>query len=187
MPTPIERVSPVATRSMHDPLIAIDDALLDVKARDARASDRGREIHMLHTDGEDTLQRMLNALQPGSYITPHHHADPPKAESIIVLRGRVGFVPFADDGTLDMAGSVLLDPTLGTWGVDYRAGLWHTFFALEPDTVMFEVKPGPYDPDTDKQFAPWAPAEGTPESRAYLAELEDAFRVRHGVPPRTWA
>ncbi|MGD8861079.1 MAG: hypothetical protein PVI30_13820 [Myxococcales bacterium] len=34
--------------------------------------------------------------------------------------------------------------------------------ALEPDTLIYEVKPGPWSAATDKSFAPWAPAEGDP-------------------------
>ena len=35
---------------------------------------------------------------------------------------------------------------------------------LEPDTVILEVKKGPYDANTDKKFASWAPAEGDPDA-----------------------
>ncbi|MBN2309579.1 MAG: WbuC family cupin fold metalloprotein [Candidatus Hydrogenedentes bacterium] len=180
------RVSPAATRSCHDTLAVVDGALIEAKARDAAASARGREIHCFHTGNEDTLQRMLNALQPGSYITPHQHGRPPKAESIVLLAGSLGFVPFAEDGTPDIAGSVLLDGPRGRYAVDFRAGLWHTFFALEPGTVLFEVKPGPYDPDTDKQFAPWAPPEGDARAAAYLAGIEDSFRAYWNLPGRPW-
>jgi hypothetical protein len=43
--------------------------------------------------------------------------------------------------------------------------------ALKPDTVIFEVKAGPYDAATDKAFAPWAPAEGTQEAQSFLADV----------------
>ena len=52
---------------------------------------------------------------------------------------------------------------------------------LEPDTVVFEVKPGPYQPTSDKDFAPWAPAEGGPDAPAYLADLEARFRTLWGL------
>lgn len=34
--------------------------------------------------------------------------------------------------------------------------------------MFYEVKQGPYDPQRAKEFAPWAPLEGTPEALAYL-------------------
>ena len=37
---------------------------------------------------------MLNAIQPGSYIRPHRHLDPPKSESLILLQGMLGYVSF---------------------------------------------------------------------------------------------
>ena len=39
---------------------------------------------------------------------------------------------------------------------------WHSVAALSADTVLFELKPGPYSPIDDKDFAEWAPAEGEP-------------------------
>lgn len=112
---------------------------------------------------------MLNALQPGSYVRPHRHLSPPKAESIVLLRGKLGFVTFLDDGSVDRR--LVLAAGSASFGVDCHPGLFHTIFALEPDTVVFEVKPGPYDPASDKDFAPWAPEEGSPESAAYLERL----------------
>ena len=53
-----------------------------------------------------------------------------------------------------------------------------------PDTVIFEVKPGPYDAATDKEFAPWAPPEGDPRAHAYLIQLEDQFRQHFSLPER---
>ena len=181
------RVSPAATISKHESILAVTDALVRAKAADAKTSERLRDIHVLHEGNEDTLQRMLNAMQPGTYITPHHHMNPAKAESVIILQGKLGFVAFDDDGNPDWEQSVLVDPERGVFGVDCRAGLWHTFIAIDPDTVVFEAKPGPFDPATDKGFASWAPAEGDPKALPYLAQLEDAFRERFDLPKRTWS
>lgn len=180
------RISPAATQSGHETIAVIDAALLASKVRDARESARLRDIHIFHTGDGDTLQRMLNALQPGSYITPHVHAVPPKAESIILLQGSLAFIPFSESGEPDLDAAALLSRETNIMGVDYRAGLWHTFFALEPDTAVFEIKPGPYDPETDKQFAPWAPPEGDAAARRYLAQLEDDFREHRGMHSRPW-
>ena len=172
----LHRISPAATLSQHTFATTIDQALIDQKAHDAQASARQRDIHVLHTGDEDTLQRMLNAMQPGTYITPHRHVAVPKAEAVVVLQGSLGFVRFEEDGSYDEQNFVYINPKQGVFGVDYRAGVWHTFIALEPDTVVFEVKPGPYDAATDKEFAPWAPAEGDAATTEYLATLEDRFR-----------
>ncbi|GMW01735.1 MAG: hypothetical protein AMXMBFR84_28720 [Candidatus Hydrogenedentota bacterium] len=182
----IIRISPVATKAGHTASLAITRELILEKARAARESLRRREIHIFHTGDEDPLQRMLNAFQPASYVQPHRHMDPPKAEAIVVLQGSLGFIGFHDNGSPDSENTFLADPAKGVVGFDVRAGVWHTFFALEPDTVVFEVKAGPYEARADKGFAPWAPKEGNPESLSYLANLEDWFRNRFELPPRPW-
>jgi len=180
------RISPTATKAGHSRLCLIDSALVSQKASDSRKNERRREIHTFHDGDGDTLQRMLNALQPSSYIRPHRHIRPPKAEALLLIQGSLAFVAFKDDGDIEDTGLVLLDPKVGKFGVDYRAGTWHTFFALTPDTVIFEVKPGPYDAATDKEFAPWAPDESSDQGVVYLAGLDDRFRKHFQLPPRSW-
>jgi len=60
-------------------------------------------------------------------------------------------------------------------GVDICAGVWHTFISLEADTIVYEVKSGPYAPISDKDFAPWAPAPDSVEAGAYLDRLVAMF------------
>lgn len=182
----LHRISSAATLSQHTHTAIIDQALINQKAKDARDSDRKRNIHVLHTGDQDTLQRMLNAFQPGTYVAPHRHVAVPKAEAVLVIQGSLGFIRFADDGTYQAEDFVYMNPQDGVFGVDYRAGVWHTFIALEPDTVVLEVKPGPYDATTDKEFASWAPQEGEKGTVEYLAKLEDLFREHFSLPVRTW-
>jgi cupin fold WbuC family metalloprotein len=177
----LQRLSEVATGSGHGRVARIDRELVRRKAEDARRNPRRREIHVLHRGDADTLHRMLNALQLGTYVRPHRHLEPPKAEAFVVLQGAAAFVPFLDDGTVDLDGLTLLDRERGALAVDCREGIWHSFLALEPDTVLYEVKPGPYDAATDKEFAPWAPGEGTPEAEGYRERLEAEVRRRLGA------
>jgi ribosomal-protein-alanine N-acetyltransferase len=44
--------------------------------------------------------------------------------------------------------------------------------------VLYEVKTGPYAAISDKAFAPFAPAEGTPEAETYRLALLDAYEAR---------
>ena len=182
----IIRISCMATKSCHNKTAEIDTALINAKARDARQSARKRDIHNFHSGDQGPLQRMLNAIQLGSYITPHRHNIPPKSESILLLQGMLGYASFDDDGTPQEADFILLDTKPGVYGLDIRPGVWHTILALDLDTVVFEVKPGPYDPSIDKGFAPWAPPEGSPAATKYLMELEDRFRSVWKLPSRRW-
>ena len=171
-----ERISNFATRSRHDITFALTTDILEAKSRDARANSRKREILALQRGNEDSLQRMINAIEPGSYVRPHRHHAPPKAESVVLLAGSIGFVAFHNDGTLNHEASILLQRSRGTLALDCRESVWHTFFALEPNTVVFESKSGPFDPNSDKEFAPWAPAEGSPGAAKYLDQLVADFR-----------
>ncbi|BAQ17773.1 tryptophan synthase beta chain like [Methyloceanibacter caenitepidi] len=145
------------------------EALVDEAVRQSRIAPRGRMIAPLHRSLADPVHRMINAIQPGSYVRPHRHLDPPKPEAWIVLRGRLLFVTFHDDGAIDR--HLVLAAQSERFGVDLVPGRYHTVAALAPDTVIYEVKSGPYEATTDKAFAPWAPEEGTTEAEAYLSRL----------------
>lgn len=153
----------------HGDLVVLSRTELDETIAESRVSARKRIIRPYHRSNEDNLHRMFNAIQPGSYARPHRHLEPPKAEAWIVLRGKLLFVAFLDDGTIDHA--IVLEAEGERFGVDLVPGRYHTIVALLPDTVIYEVKSGPYARSTDKEFAPWAPAEGAPEVDAYLSNL----------------
>ena len=182
----LRRIAPGATESGHDRFAVVDAALLAAKAADARGNPRLRDMHRFHAANAENPQRMVNALQPGSYVRPHRHLSPAKSESFVLLAGSLGHVVFADDGSFTAEDCVILDRERGVLAIDVRPGLWHGIVALAPDTAVFEIKPGPYAPLDDKDFAPFAPAEGSPGATAYLAGLEDRFRALMGLSPRAW-
>jgi cupin fold WbuC family metalloprotein len=144
--------------------------LIERLCTDASRAPRGRLNHNFH-QLSDGYQRLLNLVQPGSYIRPHRHLAPPKSESFVVLQGEIAFFAFDDDGRLRDARR--LGPAHDTVAVDIEPGVWHCFAALCADTVVFEGKNGPYDPATDKQFPEWAPAEGERMAAGYLQGLID--------------
>lgn len=178
----LRRISALATRSAHERFAVVDAALLDRKAADAAANARLREMHLFHESDASPLHRMLNAVEPGSYIRPHRHLHPPKAECFVILRGRAGFIFFDDQGRATDEDLVLLDAHGGPFAVDIHPGVWHMLVSLSPGSVLFEIKPGPYDPLADKDFAPWAPAPDSSGAQAWLTEQELRLRGRFGLP-----
>lgn len=117
---------------------------------------------------------MLNAIQPDSYIQPHRHLHPPKTESVVILCGALATIIFDNSGRiLEVHRLQAGSPHLG---IDIESGLYHTFLALNPDTVIFEVKPGPYDKASDKDFASWALAPDGAGVKEYLATLQSALK-----------
>lgn len=150
-------------------MISIDDTLIEKVASKARHAARRRMNHNFHPALSDPLQRLLNVMEPLSYIRPHKHENPDKVEAFILLRGRMVVVEFNPDGSV--ADHILLDPLNGSYGVEIAPRTFHTIIALESGTTVYEVKNGPYDPVDDKNFASWAPKEGSGEAPEYLRDL----------------
>lgn len=149
----------------------INSELIQQVVDGSKRSPRRRIILPLHKDHSAPLHRMLNGLQPGSYIHPHRHLDPPKPESVIVLQGAIRCFIFTSDGEIEAMHTIRADSS--SFGIDSDPGVYHTFLATEYDTVLFEVKPGPYYPADDKYFASWAPKEGSPAAQEYMQYLYD--------------
>lgn len=135
----------------------IDSALLQEMMEKSRQSVRKRMNLNFHYGGSDPLQRMLNAMQPGTYLQPHKHENPDKREVFIALTGR--FVVISFDHTGNITDHMILDPASKNPAAEIEARVYHTIICLEPDSVIYEVKDGPYDVADDKRFATWAPKE----------------------------
>jgi hypothetical protein len=56
-------------------------------------------------------------------------------------------------------------------GVELSPRTWHTVVALNEQSVLLEIKAGPFDPKAAKEFAPWAPEEATDLAQHYLQNL----------------
>ena len=147
----------------------INQEQLDQLSREAADSQRRRKNLNMHDDFADPCQRLFNAVEPGTYIRPHRHVDPPKPECFTAVRGRMVLIVFNHDG--DVEQMIAFGEGCDVVALELPAGLWHTLLAIEPGSIFFETKPGPYVPLSDKDLAPWSPAEGTPETADYLAYL----------------
>jgi cupin fold WbuC family metalloprotein len=154
-------------------MLLIDNDLLDELCAEAAASPRRRKNRNFHPHNDFPAHRLLNAIQPDSYVPPHRHLDPNKDETFVVLRGRLGIVLFDDEG--NVIRSVICGPGDATLGVDIPHGIWHSVIALEVDTVFLEAKSGPYAPTTPEERAGWAPAENEAIAAEYLAKLRRVF------------
>lgn len=150
-------------------MVIIDRQMLSTVSSEAKASARLRKNYNFHSEYTDPTNRMLNALEPGTYVRPHKHESPDKWELFILLTGKALILRFDNAGTI--IEQVILDNAQGIYGVELPAREWHTVLSLASGTVLYEVKPGPYAPIDDKNFASWAPEEGSQEASAYLASL----------------
>ena len=149
----------------------IDKILLDRISLDASQCERKRKNYNFHKEDNDLLQRMLNALQPGTYVRPHKHENPDKREAFIILRGKILIVEFDHSGKV--ADYIIAGSDTGNYGAEVGPGIWHMIVCLEKNTVYYEVKDGPYNPQEDKIFADWSPPESDPSKHDYLNEIMD--------------
>lgn len=152
--------------------------------QEAEHSPRSRQHRNIHTSHEDPCQRFLNAIGMESYIRPHRHALDPKAETLVAVRGLFALFTFEDGGEIWEVipfGTELYanQGDLGV-GVDLSPGTWHTIIASEPNSVLLEIKAGPFNPNAAKEPAPWAPMEATSEGMQYLEKLRAlALKATH--------
>jgi cupin fold WbuC family metalloprotein len=133
-----------------------------------------KRLHLnIHQSYKDACQRLFNAIEPGSYIRPHRHVSDPKEELLIAIRGSMALITFDDQGHV----TCILRFGSQNHGSDFAAGAevafgtWHTVVALEPGSVLLEVKAGPFDPNQLKDLAPWAPEEGSEAAAEYFNRL----------------
>ena len=117
----------------------IDDNLLSGLAEEAKKSPRLRKNYNFHQSLQDKCHRLLNALEPGTFIPVHHHPD--KAETFVVLKEKVKVSTYNDDG--EELESYILSHEDGRYGVDIPENVWHGLECLEPG-VLLECKAGPF-------------------------------------------
>jgi cupin fold WbuC family metalloprotein len=146
----------------------VDSARLQRVIAAAKTHARRRMNDNLHAM-DDPVHRLLNATEPGTYVQPHRHKSPPKTETLCLLSGRGAVITFDDAG--DVVERVVLAVQGDVRVIEIPPGTWHTLIALEPGTVWFEVKEGPYAPLPSQDVASWSPAPGESEAEAYLARL----------------
>lgn len=139
----------------------------------ARQSPRLRTNYNFHPSDESRCHRLLNAIEPGSYIRPHRHLDPEKDEAFILMSGRLGIVTFTDDGTV--VETVMLSHAGGALAAEIPHGVYHTALALESGTLFYETKAGPYRQLSKDEMVTWAPEESDPQVQDYLLQLRSMF------------
>ena len=150
----------------------IDKALIDRTTEQARKESRLRKNYNLHERLCDPVNRLLNALEPGTYVPAHRHSHPAKDETVFVLRGNIVSVIFDDAGNI--IERAVIDPAHGVYGFDIPAGQWHGLLVRERGTVVFEVKKGPFTPLTEEDIAPWTPRTDDKEGiTRYLNRLAE--------------
>ena len=144
--------------------IVTTEAIEELLTRAATAPRKRLNLN-LHAEPSDPINRFLNAGLAGTYVRPHRHRIG-KWELLNVLQGRLDVVIFTSNGDVN---SRLALGAKGPSLVEIYGGEWHSFVFHAPAAVVLEVKPGPYEPQFDKEFAQWAP----PSSRTVTNKVHD--------------
>ncbi len=148
----------------------INEQLLDETQAKASRSPRLRMNHNFHERLDEPINRLLHAMEPGTYLRPHRHLNPAKDEIFLLLRGKVAVFLFDEEG--NVAERTILDPREGVYGAEIEAGTWHGLLVLESGSVIYEIKQGPFAPLAPENLAPWSPgAEDTEGVARYLEWL----------------
>lgn len=137
----------------------INDNLLSNLYGKAIESNRLRQNYDLRTSPEDTSQRMLNALEPGTKVAIHRHVN--TSETAICVRGCIDWIFYEELTTIDSDGpahdgNTALDesqfrevaryrvcPREGCYGIQIPQMTWHSIEVYEESTI-FEAKDGAY-------------------------------------------
>lgn len=147
----------------------VDSTLLDHLSEKARSASRLRMNHNFHLSGQASCHRLLNAIEPGSYIMPHRHLDPNKDETFVIIRGKLGVIIFDDNGNITE--TALLVAGTDQSVANILNARYHTAVSLQPGTIFFEAKSGPYLPLSEQEKAGWAPLDNDNNALAYLQKL----------------
>ena len=141
----------------------INDELLAELRKQARGNERKRQNFDLRTTAEDTSQRMLNVLEPGTKVAIHRHLK--TSETAVCIEGCLDWVFFEELPGVDTGGPVhdgetaadetqfkevarfRVCPREKLYGIQVPKGAWHSIEVYEPSTI-FEAKNGAYESPT---------------------------------------
>lgn len=152
----------------------IDNTLLDSVTKQAEENPRRRMNYNFHESLDAPINRLLNALMTDTYLPPHKHSRPDKEEIFFVLRGSVLLLLFDDNGNVTFSKEI--NPQKGVYGMEFDSTIWHSLIVIEPNTVVYEVKEGPYIPLRPEDIASWAPpASDKEKAKEYNEQLLNQY------------
>lgn len=148
----------------------IESNFLENIKREARNSPRDRINFNFHKAEQDPIQRFINHMLPSTYVTPHRHTLGTDIETFVILKGHAVMVTFDEEG--DITNTYELNPEKDKFAVEINAREYHTLMILKEST-FYEIKRGPYNALTDKEFPEWAPQEGDVGVKIFKEFLND--------------
>ncbi|WP_316677823.1 WbuC family cupin fold metalloprotein [uncultured Tolumonas sp.] len=149
-------------------MIVIGSQILTELTFEAKESQRKRTNLNIHESHDDIVHKLFIAMEPDTYVKPHRHKN--TWEYIMIVSGSCDFIVFNSKGVI--TDTVLLGDT--TKAVEIESNTWHTVVCHEPNTILFEVKMGPYKPLSNDDMASWSPPQYDARVPAYVNWLKNA-------------
>ena len=158
--------------------IKVDNISLNDLIKQSETSPRKRAATPLHPYEKEGTRAILNCIQPESYARPHLHPSAHNASEIWVpIQGRIAAITFDVNGNLREVNYISRKNPQDCIYLEIMPDTYHTAISLEPNSIMLEFSRGPYNPDTYKAFANWAPPEEEIEMAVqYLRYLESKLK-----------
>lgn len=111
---------------------------------EAKASPRLRMNYNIHESLDEEVHKLLNSLQPGTVMPIHRHLHPEKKETFVLLGGALEVLKYDDNK--NVIERYLMSFESGNIICEIMPDEWHSFHVLETDTLILEIKKGPYVP-----------------------------------------
>lgn len=112
---------------------------LDHLVTQVKNSPRLRQHSNIDLDYADPCQRLFNAIEPDSYIRPHHHG----IETLFAIRGLMALIVFNNDGIIEKVQRFGIGSSPGSLeiaaGIEIPSHKWHTVISLQSDSVLLEI------------------------------------------------
>lgn len=128
--------------------MVLTNSIIKKLSKEAKSSPRLRMNYNLHESFEDSVQRMFNALEPGTIVPIARH--PYSSETLIMLRGKLRVLIYDDNKNI--IEDVVIAPNTENIGYHIPKGTWHQVESLEAGTVCFETREGPYAPVAEEDI-----------------------------------
>ncbi|MGM9797525.1 MAG: WbuC family cupin fold metalloprotein [Parabacteroides sp.] len=122
----------------------LNQQVIDETSEKAKKSPRLRMNYNFHPTLDDKVQRFINCMEVGTKVEIHHHK---VDEMLLVIKGSIKALLYDDD--CRVIEEQVISPDQGVYGVQLPANIWHTVECLEANTVLFEVKEGPFIPHAE--------------------------------------
>ena len=139
-------------------------------------NERARAHHNFHDSYEAQCQILMNVISSDSFIRPHRHLRAKKKEYLFALEGSFALLEFNDNRDISEVSYFSTEKhssrNSSTYGVCVEPSVWHTVISLLPTSIILEVKEGPFDPLSAKEFLVGTPEERSTDAQIYLAYLK---------------